>query len=561
METIRGLIVDDDFNEKGQYSGQYIKFVTERLDDEFMKFGWRIEWDTAVEIAAGLHLIRTAPPFDLVVADLIFIRPDRPDLEDQYGLDLISEARRRSPHTFILAISNGREHLPDLLGDASRNGADHVLLRSQFSKFARDHSPAAIAARIRAQLTANGTVFVCDIAADEYDPAVQRLLYDVGRPTLALLYQEILAEAGHATKRMDVDFLTPGASGALVCAVTGHTEGGGRTRHALKLSQVESRLVQEAERCTLASGLLPPRLLVRHLPERPVGPVNGWYALGAPLLEHATTLRTWLGKGPASSAVEDILEVLFAEDLRHTYAETQQAATEPLKWLAFPHYRQCRVLWALSELREVLTRPDGGNLAGGSPKLVTDLTGFVSEARLPGLLPRQLPRKTLTTYSHGDLHGGNILVYEGRRPTPALIDVAQFERTHWAADPANLAVDLLMRCVDAGAESMFFGGLTTWRAVLSRFADGEPPLASAGATAANSAALSALSWLATNLRRICPAVETGDDHADHRWEWHAALATYLLRATYHSDLPPPKRALAFVAAHDQLSAAVRALGV
>jgi hypothetical protein len=45
----------------------------------------------------------------------------------------------------------------------------------------------------------------------------------------------------------------------------------------------------------------------------------------------------------------------------------------------------------------------------------------------------------------------------------------------------------------------------------------------------------------------------------HRWEWHVSLARNLLRATYHSDIPHAKRALAFVAAYDQLAAASAAI--
>jgi hypothetical protein len=38
-----------------------------------------------------------------------------------------------------------------------------------------------------------------------------------------------------------------------------------------------------------------------------------------------------------------------------------------------------------------------------------------------------------------------------------------------------------------------------------------------------------------------------------------ALARSLLRSTYHSDIPHAKRALAFAAAYDQLTAAAQAI--
>jgi hypothetical protein len=45
----------------------------------------------------------------------------------------------------------------------------------------------------------------------------------------------------------------------------------------------------------------------------------------------------------------------------------------------------------------------------------------------------------------------------------------------------------------------------------------------------------------------------------YRWEWHMALARNMLRSTYYTDIPHAKRALALVAAHDQLKAAAAAI--
>ena len=77
--------------------------------------------------------------------------------------------------------------------------------------------------------------------------------------------------------------------------------------------------------------------------------------------------------------------------------------------------------------------------------------------------------------------------------------------------------------------------------------------------AATRAALAGLNWLTGNLRAFCPAVRTDADFARCRWEWHAAFAAHLLRMTYHRVIPGPKRALAIVAAHDQLVCAAEAL--
>jgi hypothetical protein len=126
-------------------------------------------------------------------------------------------------------------------------------------------------------------------------------------------------------------------------------------------------------------------------------------------------------------------------------------------------------------------------------------------------------------------------------------------------DPAWLAVDLMMRCIDPGAESMLFTGLGKWRSLAAGFARGQPDLKAVTTTPATTAALSALSWISANLHRISPAMLPNVTQGGFHWEWHAALATQLLRMTYHDDIPPPKRALAFTAAYDQLVDAAEAI--
>jgi hypothetical protein len=157
------------------------------------------------------------------------------------------------------------------------------------------------------------------------------------------------------------------------------------------------------------------------------------------------------------------------------------------------------------------------------------------------------------------LHAGNVLVSAGRHSRPLLIDTSHCGIAHWATDLVCLAADLLMRSVDAGTESMLFTGFSTWRELAARFGNGESGLSAQTRTPATSAALTALSWLAANLSRVAPALQPGLEQSGYRWEWHAALARSLLRSTCHTDIPHAKRALAFVAAYDQLTAAAAAI--
>ncbi len=73
------------------------------------------------------------------------------------------------------------------------------------------------------------------------------------------------------------------------------------------------------------------------------------------------------------------------------------------------------------------------------------------------------------------------------------------------------------------------------------------------------AALAALNWLTGNVRAFCPGMSGDGEYQRHAWEWHTALARYLLRCSYNHEITVPKRALAIVAAHDQLTAAAASL--
>jgi len=165
-----------------------------------------------------------------------------------------------------------------------------------------------------------------------------------------------------------------------------------------------------------------------------------------------------------------------------------------------------------------------------------------------------------------------VLVYGGRHPEPTLIDASRFGHAHWATDPARLAVDLLMHSVDPGAESMFFTGFERWRDLAVRLGRLEPllepapdvvtttsPDAAAAAGDGTAAALAALNWLTGNVRAFCPGLSGDEEYRARAWEWHTALARYLLRSTYDHEITVPKRALAIVAAHDQLAAAALAV--
>ena len=106
---------------------------------------------------------------------------------------------------------------------------------------------------------------------------------------------------------------------------------------------------------------------------------------------------------------------------------------------------------------------------------------------------------------------------------------------------------------------MLFTGFNTWRALARQLGAGGSQLTAVTTTRDTTAALAALSWLAENLPRVTPAMKPLLARSPRRWEWHLAVAHNFLRSTYHSDIPHAKRALAFVAAYDQIEAAASRL--
>ena len=509
MPRIRALVVDD--------NPRLLDSMKARIGREI---SWEIDWATATYVDEGCRLIAlSTPPFDPAIAELMFPREDFPEHEPR-GLRLIQEASHRSSHTFILAISIGPEHVHDLMDRARQLGAHHVVRRSEFSTESAVHSPTAIAREIQEHLLDNGTVRTCEVSANPHDPGIQGLLYQVGEPTVARLEREdpgVRRPPGRADR---ASFPHPRGVGRGGLRCHGASGRGRLGESHPKLSRVKDQLVREADRGKLAARVFPPNLVIQHRPQHTVGPVNGWYALSGPFTGRAVTMRNWLLRGrPSHAAVGDLMEELFVDGLGDVYADGRSRLDDPSAGFAFKPYGQQRILQVLGELTEALRREDGGALGGEeTAALVRDVRAFVLDRRLPNKVPcADIAGDTYACDQHGDLHAGNVLVFAGRHNRPLLIDTSHCDTAHWAKDLACLAVDLLMRSVDAGTESMLFTGFGTWRELAARFGNGESELLAQTKTPATSAALAAMSWLAANLSRVTPASQPGLDQSGYRW--------------------------------------------
>jgi hypothetical protein len=304
-----------------------------------------------------------------------------------------------------------------------------------------------------------------------------------------------------------------------------------------------------------------PTIFVRPEPGYAVGPVDGWYAIASPLQQSTKTLREWLAGGPRTGSVEDVLGALFR------YAVSDLQRREPLRTAStaglfeIAPFRQARILLAVGRLAPLLGSRQGCGLTRQeSDRIVAEVRAFVLDGRLGDVERRRTVQQTPEVHAHRDFHGGNVLVYDGPRPRPVLVDLDGFGPDHWAVDPARLCVDLLLRNVDEGVQSMLFSQFDAWRRLARRVGVLERAEQAVNRTPGTRAALAALTWVTQNLRQACPALGPDESFAQHAWEWNLMLAAYFLRGTYNADTTDPKRALAVVAAYDQLKIAERRLG-
>jgi hypothetical protein len=554
MDAIQILLIDDEPKNH--------KSLENRFRHPLESRGWQLAWEAAATPEEAREIFaRPGAQLDLIVVDLLCVRADGAEGFEPFGPELIKEARERFPHSYIIALSGGDpNHWPDIFEDAQRSGANRLLRRGQFTKASREHSPDIVAGQIHEHLLNTGSRNPVTLKFDEFDPNILSLVYDVGRSTLCRLYSRILEVVSHkSTRTMRIGYITPGASGAMVCSVEAALEDSGATvHHLLKVSRDRDSLAIEAGRGADADLLVRNGLLVRPEPKEPVGPVNGWYAIASKLQRNAVPLRDWLAQPPPRAAeVENVMESLFTDGLGYLYAETAVRVDSPAELLALPPYRQRHILRAMNELLPVLTHQECCNLpAAETERVEQTIRLFVLDQRIDNVELRRLSQDTYEAQAHNDLHAANVLVYQGNRPV--LIDPSRFGRSHWASDPARLAVDLLLRSVDAGVRSMFFSGFAGWRELAVALGQpaqpGEKTSGEHGPTAPT-APLAALQWLTGNLRALCPPITEEAGYHKHLWEWHTALAVSFLRALRNNEIPAPKRALGLVAAYDQLRGA------
>jgi hypothetical protein len=314
----------------------------------------------------------------------------------------------------------------------------------------------------------------------------------------------------------------------------------------IKVSKDVEALRLEQRNSERSAGLYAHPLVVPYIGA--VGPRNGWAALGMAFADEALPLRRWITDPAVAPVVPQVMERLFLRGgLSVGYRDGVVSDGErAIKRLVLPPFRRVLVRAAVDELGPALAHPAGAGI--DDPQAVIDVVeGFSRDGRLGDVAATDAADDLLLCVSHGDLHGGNVLVAK-HDAQPLLVDLARFGPHHWANDVARLAVDLVLRSLDAGVESFFWHRFARWRRVAWLLGDLDPAIDDDEDR--NASVVAALRWIAEHGYDVLPPLE----QERRRWEWHVALAEQLLRRTYQKDLPPAKRALALVAAHDQILA-------
>ena len=548
------LVVDDESDN--------LRSLEARLRTEFRKVGFEPQIKTLDDPYKACRLIedRAAEPFDVIITDLMFpVGTDRSGPKDALGLNVIRDGRSASEDTVIVAITGHLPQYPHVRQLAQDARVDLFHQRSELLELAGRGGLGQLAQDVHDLLSDRGLVTSGPVLDHDEDPGILSVVADVAKVTLRRLLADIFTVDGTHPTRATITHVAPGRSGAHVIRASAVWPPGTPSRaYLVKLDRNREPLDREVRNWRNILGMFG-RLIVPSTGEvyaRGHGP-NKWYAVASYFAEETDTLRRWLLRGENAVHVPGLLEHLFfGEGLAKSRVADRPETTTPVTPTGplparepMPARRRALVRLALEELQPALTHPRLANLSDADG-VYASIGRFTRSDVLPDGRPiGPIGMSGKTAYGFGDLHSGNVLVTRDSSPRPYLIDPADVGSLHWATDLARFSTDLILRCLDAGTASMTWERFTSWRTVADRYGEFDAgPLDLDD----NEAVMAALRWLVAHHAQIIPAPAPP-------WEWHVVFAEQLVRGSYDMSLPPAKRALALVAAYDQLvHAAVKA---
>lgn len=541
MEIVRCIYLEDVELDRGRYA-DLIKFEWNKLET-----GVPI---TVVEVASpeeAIKQIRRAPcPFDIFIVDLMIEGKE-------IGLNTIKMARDSVPSLAIVSLSGAKGALLQRSEDVGADGSvakDYVHEQPERLLLAKTML-AAFEKHGIVPLPAGESV----LAVDEDDLDLVALLDEVGRPAVIALTERLIRVGNEKLARISPHFVGPGFSGAAVLRVECSIEQGSERpvlpiHLLLKVSRSRDVLERElnADRRQFPDGIF---VTFR---EKLVSS-QGWNAISTEFQENSATLGRWVGAAERSAAeVSQVLERLFlGEGLQKTYSRLVRAEAERPNTALFRDgltlNRRSRIRKTIRDLGGLARKHDTKNWFNEEIVL-----RFIGDAkRIDNLDEEDIPRGVSRCWSHGDLHGNNILVKLGQKQ-PVLIDPANAKMLHWALDLARLTVDLAVSTLDSSDSAYEWERMWLWQeAIGSLIRHEQIELRTEFANMAG--VVAGLNWVTANWSRVFLVSE---QKWTPKWEFVLALGIEFLRASLRlQDLPTPKRVLSLLAACEAIREAAR----
>lgn len=537
MRELRCLYFDDDPNEGPRIKGW--------IEEQWRELNNRVPITVIIADStdAAKELLKNSKdPFHVFVADIFVGRgKDRKPL----GLSAIHDAHRDYPDLAIVALSigNGGYEQRALDQGADEYVSKNYLIEQPEKNWLAVKMLGALRKHEIEPVQAEDNI----LTFDENELELASLVEIIGRTNIVNF--TLRACRVSSCESIHLTFIRAGLSGASV--IGAHCEFN-EERDGVKTPKVKRVLLKISRDAEVLTSELtkdiskfPHGLFIRFLEAdtqtgRPVPFRSGnWFAIASELQNESRTLVEWLQTDGAN--VSEALNSLFLDSdrgLKRVYAEVGRKDDERPnvalhKTLSLS--RKARVRQGMSELGQLATEYGRGIFEAD---LINE---FISSVAVSGLNEERILRGSSYCFSHGDLHGRNVLVSSTRRAF--LIDPANIGNLPWPVDIARLSVDMIVSAWDAGKSSHEWGKMPEWLDISTSFIRDELRGLSGGAPQSNINVHSALSWLRANMRDI----HTIDD-TNPEWQFRLALAIEFMRASYRIDLPSPKRVLGLVSA-------------
>ena len=388
---------------------------------------------------------------------------------------------------------------------------------------------------------------------DRDDAPLCHIIYEIGETTLRSLLKQIVPD-NIEIEQIKLDYLAPGMSGAFVLQAEVQQAQRLGTTYLFKASTNRKRLSEEIKRCPDVGGAYAERLVVRYLNK--VAEVEEWYAIGTGFLKNTKSFKTWLTEGHKKGEIEGVMRHLFLENgLKEGYGVDRNNQKQPKRAVEAlrPNLsRQARIQQAVEELGEVVAAESLGGINNWDTKANLILR-YLRSLQIGTRDAKSTPKNCFMCQCHGDLHSRNILVTTNNPAIPIIIDWADFDICHWAADCARLLADMVLAIYDNGISSYEWTHLSQWCTIANSIIEGvKLPLEE---DPTNKSVVYAINWIIENIEEICLATNCDGGRESWLWELQLALAVEFMRGAYRPDLTEPKRVLGLIVAANAISCA------